>query len=101
MGGSGLGGGVGLALHGLPEPPPSLSVLVLEVEGGGGGKRGREDVAEASGEMREQDDVERRLWIRRHSWHTRTCVQPRGAAVGTREGVLLGTLALRGSSSSR
>lgn len=92
---------MGLALCGLPEPPPSLSVFVLEAEGGGSGKRGREDVAEASGEMREQDDVERRLWIRRHSWHTRTCVQPRGASVGTKAGALLGTLALRGSSSSR
>lgn len=62
VGGTGLGGGAGLALRGLPELPPSLSVFVLEAERGGcGDKRGRDDVAEASGEMREQEDVERRL----------------------------------------
>lgn len=103
-GGNGLGGGAGLGLRGLPEPPPSLSVFVMDAEGGGG-RRGREDVAEASWPIREHADVERRLWIRRHSWHTRTCVQPRGAGAGieagTREGAALEMLAPRGSSSSR
>lgn len=93
-----------MGLRGLPEPPPSQSVFVMEAEGGGG-RRGREDVAEASWAIREQADEERRLWIRRHSWHTRTCVQPRGAGAGieagTREGAVLEMLAPRGSSSNR
>lgn len=96
VGGTGLGGGAGFALRGLLKPSSSVSGF-----GGGGGKRGKDDVADASGEIREQDDVDRRLCIRRHSWHTLTCVHPRGAAVGSKTGALLGTLALRGSSSSR
>lgn len=92
---------MGLGLRGLPEPPPSLSVFVMDAEGGGG-RRGRDDVAEANWPIR---DVERRLWIRRHSWHTRTCVQARGAGagsgVGMGAGAALEMLAPRGSSSRR